>query len=120
MSAAEPRVAVVTDSTAYLPMDLVEAYRLTVVPLQVVIGGRSLAEGVDVTSDEVAAALRQWQPVTTSRPAPQTFMETYRRLGTSEIVSVHLSAGLSRAGDAARLAPPGGGEDGHSGAGRRP
>src|SRR5436190_1597286 len=57
MSAASPRVGVVTDSTAYLPPDLVEAYGLTIVPLQVVVGGRSLAEGVEVTSDEVAIYL---------------------------------------------------------------
>ncbi len=51
-------MAVVTDSTAYLPADAVERHGLTVVPLQVVVGGRSLAEGVEVTSDEVATALR--------------------------------------------------------------
>jgi fatty acid kinase fatty acid binding subunit len=104
MSAAPPRVAVVTDSTAYLPPDLVERYGLTVVPLQVVVGGRSLAEGVEVTSAEVAQALREWRPVTTSRPAPQAFVETYRRLGAPQIVSVHLSADLSGTVDAARLA----------------
>jgi DegV family protein with EDD domain len=104
MSAAEGRVAVVTDSTAYMPADMVDQYGLTVVPLQVVIGGRSLAEGVEVTSEEVAAALREWRPVTTSRPTPQTFADTYRRLGVPEIVSVHLSADLSGTVDAARVA----------------
>jgi DegV family protein with EDD domain len=104
MSAAQGRVAVVTDSTAYLPADMVDRYRLTVVPLQVVIGGRSLAEGVEVTSDEVASALRAWRPVTTSRPTPQTFADTYRRLAVPQIVSVHLSADLSGTVDAARVA----------------
>jgi fatty acid-binding protein DegV len=68
MPGASGHVAVVTDSTAYLPADVVERHGLTVVPLQVVVGGRSLAEGVEVTSDEVALALREWRPVTTSRP----------------------------------------------------
>ena len=94
----------VTDSTAYLPADVVERHGLTVVPLQVVVGGRSLAEGVEVTSDEVARALREWRPVTTSRPSPQTFAETYRSLGAAEVVSVHLSADLSGTADAARVA----------------
>jgi DegV family protein with EDD domain len=97
-------VAVVTDSTAYLPADVVERHGLTVVPLQVVVGGKSLAEGVEVTSDEVARALREWRPVTTSRPSPQTFAETYRSLGTPEVVSVHLSADMSGTADAARMA----------------
>jgi DegV family protein with EDD domain len=63
-----------------------------------------LAEGVEVTSDEVARALREWRPVTTSRPSPQTFAETYRSLGAGEVVSIHLSADLSGTADAARLA----------------
>lgn len=105
MSHAE--VAVVTDSTAYLPADLVAAHGLTVVPLTVVVGGRSLAEGIEVTSEEVAQALRDWKPVTTSRPAPQQFVETYRALaagGATSVVSVHLSADLSGTVDAARTA----------------
>jgi DegV family protein with EDD domain len=97
-------VGVVTDSTAYLPADVVERHGLTVVPLQVVVAGKSLAEGVEVTSDEVARALREWRPVTTSRPSPQTFAETYRSLGAAEVVSVHLSADLSGTADAARIA----------------
>jgi DegV family protein with EDD domain len=112
MSGAQGRLAVVTDSTAYLPADVVDRYGLTVVPLQVVIGGRSLAEGVEVTSDEVASALRAWRPVTTSRPTPQTFAQTYRRLAVPEIVSVHLSADLSGTVDAARVAARQVAEDG--------
>ena len=100
-------VAVVTDSTAYLPATMAAEAGIRVVPLQVVVGGRSLAEGVEVTSAEVAQALREWQPVTTSRPSPQTFVETYRELadgGAAGIVSVHLSGDLSGTADAARTA----------------
>lgn len=98
---------VVTDSTAYLPAELVERHRLTVVPLQVVLHGRSLAEGVEVSSAEVAQALLARDSVTTSRPAPQLFSETYRRLaagGADGIVSVHLSGELSGTVEAARTA----------------
>jgi fatty acid-binding protein DegV len=44
-------VAIVTDSTAYLPADLVRAgsVPITVVPLHVVVGGKQHREGVDVT-----------------------------------------------------------------------
>lgn len=103
-------VRVVTDSTAYLDDAVVEAFGLTVVPLQVVVGGRSLAEGIEVSSDEVAEALRAWQPVTTSRPSPATFTETYRALaaeGAEGIVSVHLSGDLSGTLEAARIAARG-------------
>jgi DegV family protein with EDD domain len=101
------RVGVVTDSTAALPAALVEKYDVTVVPLQVVLGNRVGAEGVDVTSADVAAALAARAAVSTSRPSPQAFAEAYRRLaadGVTQIVSVHISAGLSGTLDAARLA----------------
>jgi DegV family protein with EDD domain len=101
------RVGVVTDSTAALPAALVEKYDVTVVPLLVVLGNRVGAEGVDVTSADVAAALAARAAVSTSRPSPQAFAEAYRRLaadGVTQIVSVHISAGLSGTLDAARLA----------------
>lgn len=101
------RVAVVTDSTAALPTALVEKYDVTVVPLQVVLGNRVGAEGVNVTSADVAAALTARSAVSTSRPSPQAFVDAYQQLaddGATEIVSVHISAGLSGTLDAARLA----------------
>ncbi len=101
-------VAVVTDSTAYLPESLASGSGLTVVPLTVVIGGRSGLEGSEVTPDQVARALsaRRIQ-VTTSRPAPAQFVQAYARLvdaGAPGIVSVHLSSRLSGTYDSAVLA----------------
>jgi DegV family protein with EDD domain len=92
------RVAVVTDSTANLPDDLVRRHDVSVVPLQVVIGGKAHNEGVDVTSQEVAEALRSHVPVSTSRPGPATFLDVYRAAaerGANAVVSVHLSADMS-------------------------
>ena len=102
------RVAVVTDSTAYLPPGLAERYGVHVVPLYVVLAGRSGREGSDVTSEEVARALAvRGGQVSTSRPTPGDFVAAYRaRLdaGAERIVSVHLSGELSGTWDAARLA----------------
>jgi DegV family protein with EDD domain len=99
-------VAVVTDSTSYLPPSARAA--LSVVPLTVVINGVEGSEGVDVTPSEVARALGGRRiSVSTSRPSPATFEDLYRRLladGASGVVSVHLSARLSGTVDAARLA----------------
>lgn len=100
-------VAVVTDSTAALADAECDKYGVAVVPLQVVLGHRVGAEGVDVTPDDVAAALAAKTTVSTSRPSPMSFVDTYRRLvddGATAIVSIHLSAGLSGTLDAARLA----------------
>src|SRR5438874_8890000 len=107
-------IAVVTDSTAYLPSGLAAAHDLTVVPLTVVMGGREGLEGIDITPTDVAAALvARRGTVTTSRPAPADFETAYRRLldaGAPGVVSVHISAKLSGTFEAATLAAAGYGD----------
>jgi len=100
-------VAVVTDSTSYLPAELVAGHGITVVPLQVVIGGRAYDEGGETSSATVAEALRSWTPVTTSRPGPAAFTEAYEaaaRRGCDGVVSVHLSSRMSGTVESAQLA----------------
>lgn len=99
-------VAVVTDSTAYLPPELTSD--ITVVPLTVVIGGVEGVEGAQIGPAKVAAALAERRVVvSTSRPAPARFARTYRELlagGATGVVSVHLSAKLSGTYESAALA----------------
>src|ERR1700712_4050280 len=101
-------VAVLTDSTAYLPAELLEQYAIGVVPLYVVLPGRSGREGREIGPDDVARALAvRGQRVSTSRPTPGDFVLAFRRRleqGAERIVSVHLSSELSSTCDAARLA----------------
>jgi DegV family protein with EDD domain len=100
-------VAVVTDSTAYLPVGVLERFGVRVVPLQVVMAGRAMAEDDSTTGAQVAQQLAARAPVTTSRPAPATFVNVYRELastGRTAVVSVHLSGELSGTVDAARIA----------------
>ena len=98
-------VAVVTDSTAYLPDGVAHERGVFVVPLHVVLGARTGKEGVDVFPAEVAVALTERRlHVSTSRPTPAEFGAVYRTSGASRIVSVHLSGDLSGTVDAARLA----------------
>ncbi|GAA1795682.1 DegV family protein [Planosporangium flavigriseum] len=98
----------VTDSTTYLPDTLAAEAGLTVVPLTVVIAGVPGLEGIDITPADVAKALETRRTrVTTSRPTPGAFAETYRELldgGAPGVVSVHLSAQLSGTFEAAHLA----------------
>ncbi|MBC9823025.1 DegV family protein [Terrabacter sp. MAHUQ-38] len=98
---------IVTDSTAYLPAEVVERHGIEVVPLHVVVGGHDHVEGRDITPEQVAAALREYTIVSTSRPTPQVFAEAYQRLaddGATAIVSIHLSSQMSGTVEAARLA----------------
>ncbi|WP_406830233.1 DegV family protein [Pedococcus sp. KACC 23699] len=100
-------VAIVTDSTAYLPQSLVDAHHIQVVPLHVVIGGTEFSEGVDVSTAQVATALRAFRPVSTSRPSPQAFLEAYEKAaadGADAVVSVHISGDMSSTVESAHLA----------------
>ncbi|MBV6702511.1 DegV family protein [Kitasatospora aureofaciens] len=100
-------LALVTDSTAYLPQEALDQHGITVVPLSVAVGDTVLAEGVEISPKDVAEALRGKQRVTTSRPNPESFAATYRaaaEAGAKGIVSVHISGELSGTVEAARLA----------------
>ena len=90
-----PRVAVVTDSTAHIPGPVAEAAGVTVVPVHVISGDRTYREDVDIDGPTVARLLRSGQSMSTSRPAPAEFAETYERLaheGYAAVVSIHLSS----------------------------
>ncbi len=103
------RIALVTDSTAMLPAAQAAERGITVVPLQVIVGARAYEEGVDpeATPATIAEALRAYTPVSTSRPTPAVFLETYERLaaeGAEAVLSVHLSSELSGTFESAQLA----------------
>lgn len=101
-------VVVVTDSTASLPPEVAAEHGIVVVPLQVIIGADVFDEGSEgATPELVAAALKEFRPVSTSRPTPAALLEVYRRVadeGATEIVSVHLSADMSGTFESAQLA----------------
>lgn len=100
-------VAIVTDSTASLSAEDAAHDAITVVPTTVIIGSKIHTEGVDVDGRTIAEALAERRPISTSRPAPETFQAIYANLasaGATEIVSVHLSAKVSGTIDSARLA----------------
>ena len=102
------RTVIVTDSTAMLPDDVAADRGIVVVPLQVVIGAEVFDEGSPgATPARVAAALREFLPVSTSRPAPATFLAAYDAAvaaGATRIVSIHLSGEMSGTFESAQLA----------------
>jgi len=91
-------VAIVTDSTADLPAQLVRARAITVVPLTLHFEGLSLLDGVDIKPSEFYRKLPNANThPTTSQPAPGRFAETYEELlaNHDEVVSIHISEKLS-------------------------
>ena len=99
-------IRIVTDSTADLPTEVVEANRITVVPLTVLFGDEALRDGVDITSEQFFERLvRARELPTTSQPSAGAFREAYERLvadGATEILSIHVSGKLSGTLESAR------------------
>lgn len=98
---------IVTDSGTDLCLPIVQAAGLKVhiVPLVVTLDGKSYREAIDIQSDEFYRLLAATNnlPVT-SQPSSGTFAETYRRLAATDpdILSIHISAGLSGTVNAAQ------------------
>lgn len=92
-------VAVVTDSTADLPRDLVETLGIRVVPLSVAFGTESFISGITIDAETFYARLASSPGLpTTSQPAPVWFEEAYADCvddGLDGVVSVHCSGALS-------------------------
>src|SRR3954453_15225288 len=106
------RTVVVTDSTASLPPEVALERGIVVVPLQVVIGATVYDEGAEgATPELVAQALKDFRPVSTSRPPPAALLEVYEKAasdGADEVLSIHLSGDMSGTYESALLAAKGG------------
>jgi len=100
-------VAIVTDSTAYLPEELVERHKLFVVPNVVNWGTTTYRDGVDIKSAEFFERLKT-DPVhpTTAVASIGEFHEVYAKAaeGSDSVVGIHLSAKLSGTYNAAAQA----------------
>ncbi|WP_232663027.1 DegV family protein [Pseudonocardia sp. TRM90224] len=100
-------VAVVTDSTSYLPQGVAEKRGIRVVPLEVRLG-EAVAREVEIESETLTAALADRHlDVQTSRPTPAEFAECFREAlaeGATDVVCVNLSRELSGTWEAARMA----------------
>ncbi len=100
------RVRVVTDSTADLPPEMAARWGIVVVPLYVHLGEKTFRDGVDLESDGFAARLSQGEFPTTSQPSIGTMKRIYEQAaaGGGDVISIHLSAGLSGTYQSAILA----------------
>lgn len=98
------KVAIVTDSTAYLPDELVSAYDITVVPLVVIWGEETLRDNIDIGPNEFYARLAKSKTMpSTSQATIQAFIEVFQKLTDQgfEILTVVISAALSGTLDSA-------------------
>lgn len=102
-----PKIHIVTDSTADLKPDVVEKYKLHVVPLNIQIGGETYLDRVDLEPKAFLELMKNTPELPkSSQPAPGVFKELYDRLGQNgdQVLSIHMTGGMSGTVESARTA----------------
>lgn len=92
------KVAIVTDSTAYLPTYIREELKINMIPLAVTIGGEVYNEEIDMTTTEFYHKVRTNDELPkTSQPPTGQFVDLFESLKEEydAVISIHLSSGIS-------------------------
>jgi DegV family protein with EDD domain len=92
------KIAVMTDSTAYLTPEQREAYDIHMIPLQVVFDDATYEEEVDISTAEFYEKIKQQKSLPkTSQPVVGKVIEKLEELSKTydAVISIHLSSGIS-------------------------
>lgn len=98
------RIAIVTDSTATIPAELIKNYPVFVAPLQVIWDEKCYLDGIDIKPGEFYERLGHSASMpSTSQVTPASFMTLYEDLIRKDyqIISIHISQKLSGTLDSA-------------------
>jgi DegV family protein with EDD domain len=92
------KVALVTDSTSYIPKELVEKHDITVIPQVLIWDDKTFRDGIDIQPDEFYDRLKKSSSMpSTSQAQPITFEKVFTQLLDEghEVLAVLISEKLS-------------------------
>ncbi|WP_129044936.1 DegV family protein [Companilactobacillus metriopterae] len=93
------KIAIVTDSTSYLPAELVQKYDIKIVPVEVVFDGKTYKEDIDINTSEFYDLLQSSPELpSTAQPSMGEMINIYDDLakeGYDTIISIHLASTIS-------------------------
>jgi len=94
------KIAVVTDSSAYIPKEALGGLSIPVIPLWLIWGDEHFRDGVDIDPPTFYRRLREAEVLpSTSQPSAGDFIDFFRRVAaesdTDTIVGIHISSGIS-------------------------
>lgn len=93
------KIAIVTDSTSYLPQETVDKYNITVVPIEVVFNTKTYREDIDITTSEFYDLLQKSPELpSTAQPSMGEMLKVYDKLakeGYDTVISIHLASTIS-------------------------
>ena len=101
------KIAIITDSTAYMPEDLIKKYNINVIPVRIQWGEETLVDAVDITASEFYRRLEGSESIpTTSQPSAGDFIALFETLAKEHdaIIAPLISSGVSGTVASAELA----------------
>ena len=101
------KVAIVTDTTACIPRELVERYGIELVPVDFIFDDKVYQDGIDISPNQFYALLRRAKKLpTTSGSLPAPYLEAYRKASSraTSVLCLTLPSRLSGMFNSARLA----------------
>jgi DegV family protein with EDD domain len=104
----DAQIAIVTDSTSDIPVELTEQFNIQVVPNVMVMDGESFEDGRGLSREEFYQRLPRLKSLpTTATASSGTYEQLYEGLlagGATQVISIHAASALSGIFNAARLA----------------
>ena len=99
------KIAVITDSCADIPPELVKEYGIFVLPLIIRAKGREFRDGVDITAEDVYKILKTEIPKTSLPSGEDTLalLRWLRMSGYTHAIAIMLSSGLSGTANMLRI-----------------
>jgi DegV family protein with EDD domain len=98
---------IVADSGYDLSLEQIGDDKIDTLPLQLTLSGVSYRSGIDIQTEEFYQLLAETEDMpTTSVPSPGEFLELYQEVAAQDpdILSIHISSGLSGTFNSARTA----------------
>ena len=92
------KVALVTDSTSYMPEELLKKYNISIAPQVLIWGDKTYNDGVDIKPQEFFEKLKTAKVMpTTSQASPATIQPIFQGLVDQgfEVIAIHVSSKLS-------------------------
>ena len=102
------KIALITDSTCDIPVELIKEYGIKVVPLTIIWGGEQFQDGVNLTAEDFYTRLETDPSLpTTSQPTPQQMVLAYesaKKNGAEEVLIITISSAMSGTHESAKAA----------------
>lgn len=90
-------IYIVTDSTADIPSKFAKEHNVSILPLTITHKGKTYEDGINISTEDLLKMLQDEEIPKTSQVNPKLFMDLYSNIikKGGEIISIHISSGLS-------------------------